>query len=582
MGSDFMFSLGSLKTLKPYLWPHKKWLIFSLLMAFPLSALRAGPIPLVKYLVDDILVKKDPDQLLLFPIAFVGLYLLNLFVRFFHFYSIRIAVVRTNQAVRERLNEHLISLSPDFFSEKRAGELISRVTADPMQLDQGIASINVLIREPITFIALFGYALYSNWKLTVLTLTIVPALGLIFGKSGEFVKSRIAEYQARNAENFSVVQETIGGIRVLQLFNLQNTRISKFNQQMNELTRLLLRISRIEELASPMIELVTSFAIALILYFGGRAVLRNEISSGDLLAFFASFGLMINPIRQLTDINSKLHSAAAAMDRINDFLSWTPKVRSPENAVGVNSIRRGIEFKNISFQYPDSPERKVLDQVSFNLPFGKTVALVGQSGSGKSSIVQLMTRMYDVTDGAILVDGQDLRTLDLKSWRDLVSVVSQDVFLFHDTIYENILMGKPGASREEVEIAAKRAYALEFINRLPQGFETPVGDRGVKLSGGERQRISIARAFLKNSPCLILDEATSNLDNESEKIVQQSLESLMEHRTTLVIAHRLTTIRNADLIVVLKQGRILESGTYSSLVEKGGEFQRLLAFTQTA
>ena len=577
-----MFSLGSLKTLKPYLWPHKKWLIFSLLMAFPLSALRAGPIPLVKYLVDDILVKKDPDQLLLFPIAFIGLYLLNLFVRFFHFYSIRIAVVRTNQAVRERLNEHLISLSPDFFSEKRAGELISRVTADPMQLDQGIASINVLIREPITFIALFGYALYSNWKLTVLTLTIVPALGLIFGKSGEFVKSRIAEYQARNAENFSVVQETIGGIRVLQLFNLQNTRISKFNQQMNELTRLLLRISRIEELASPMIELVTSFAIALILYFGGRAVLRNEISSGDLLAFFASFGLMINPIRQLTDINSKLHSAAAAMDRINDFLSWTPKVRSPENAVGVNSIRRGIEFKNISFQYPDSTDRKVLDQVSFVLPFGKTVALVGQSGSGKSSIVQLMTRMYDVTDGAILVDGQDLRTLDLKSWRDLVSVVSQDVFLFHDTIYENILMGKPGASREEVEIAAKRAYALEFINRLPQGFDTLVGDRGVKLSGGERQRISIARAFLKNSPCLILDEATSNLDNESEKIVQQSLESLMEHRTTLVIAHRLTTIRNADLIVVLKQGRILESGTYSSLVEKGGEFQRLLAFTQTA
>jgi len=551
-------------------------------MAFPLSALRAGPIPLVKYLVDDILVKKDPDQLLLFPIAFIGLYLLNLFVRFFHFYSIRIAVVRTNQAVRERLNEHLISLSPDFFSEKRAGELISRVTADPMQLDQGIASINVLIREPITFIALFGYALYSNWKLTVLTLTIVPALGLIFGKSGEFVKSRIAEYQARNAENFSVVQETIGGIRVLQLFNLQNTRISKFNQQMNELTRLLLRISRIEELASPMIELVTSFAIALILYFGGRAVLRNEISSGDLLAFFASFGLMINPIRQLTDINSKLHSAAAAMDRINDFLSWKPKVRSPENAVGVNSIRRGIEFKNISFQYPDSTERKVLDQVSFDLPFGKTVALVGQSGSGKSSIVQLMTRMYDVTDGAILVDGQDLRTLDLKSWRDLVSVVSQDVFLFHDTIYENILMGKPGASREEVEIAAKRAYALEFINRLPQGFDTLVGDRGVKLSGGERQRISIARAFLKNSPCLILDEATSNLDNESEKIVQQSLESLMEHRTTLVIAHRLTTIRNADLIVVLKQGRILESGTYSSLVEKGGEFQRLLAFTQTA
>ncbi|MBU6155039.1 MAG: ABC transporter ATP-binding protein/permease [Bdellovibrionales bacterium] len=577
-----MFSLGSLKSLKPYLWPHKKWLFVSLFMAIPLSALRSGPIPLVKYLVDDILVKKDPDKLLLFPLGFIGLYFLNLFVRFTHYYSVRIAVIRTNQAVREKLHQHLLSLSSDFFSEKKAGELISRVNADPIHLDQGISSINVLIREPITFLALFGYALYSNWKLTILTLTIVPALGFIFGKSGKFIKSRILEYHSKNAENFGIVQETIGGIRVLQLFNLQNSRISKFNKQMNQITRLLLRISRTEELASPLIELVTSFAIALILFFGGQAVLRGEMTSGDLLAFFASFGLMINPIRQLTDINSKLHAAAAAMDRINDFLSWTPKIRSPENALKTTAIREGIEFKEVSFHYPDAPERKVLDSVSFPLPLGTTVALVGQSGSGKSSVVQLLTRMYDVSSGEILVDGQDIRKLDLVSWRNLVSVVSQDVFLFHDSIYENILMGRPEATRDEVVAAAKKAYALDFIQRLPEGFDTLVGDRGVKLSGGERQRISIARAFLKNSPCLILDEATSNLDNESEKIVQQSLESLMEHRTTLMIAHRLSTIRNADQIIVLKQGKILETGTYSSLIKNGGEFQRLLAFTQNA
>jgi subfamily B ATP-binding cassette protein MsbA len=290
---------------------------------------------------------------------------------------------------------------------------------------------------------------------------------------------------------------------------------------------------------------------------------------------------MINPIRQLTDINSKLHAASAAMDRINDFLSWTPKVQTPVHPVPISGIRSGIEFKNVSFHYPDAPERKVLDQVGFSLPLGKTVALVGQSGSGKSSAVQLLTRMYDVTSGEILVDGQNLKTLDLESWRKTVSVVSQDVFLFHDSIYENILMGRPDATRAEVESAAKRAYALDFIHRLPEGFDTMVGDRGVKLSGGERQRISIARAFLKNSPCLILDEATSNLDNESEKIVQQSLEGLMEHRTTLIIAHRLSTIRNADQIIVLKQGKILETGTYASLVEKGGEFQRLLAFSQS-
>jgi subfamily B ATP-binding cassette protein MsbA len=576
-----MFSLGSLKTLKPYIWPNRNWIYFSLAMALPLSALRAGPIPLVKYLVDEILVKKDPGKLTLIPIAIIALYLLNLFVRFFHYYAIRVVVVRTNQAVRERLYSHLISLSSDYYSENKSGVLLSRITADPGQLDNGIASVNVLIREPITFLALFSYALYTNWKLTTLTLTIVPALGFVFGKSGSYMKRKIAEFQVHNGETYSSIQEAISGIRVIHLFNLESDRLKKFRAQLDHMTLLLLKISKIEEIAGPSIELVTSFAIAIILYFGGRSVLNGEMSSGDLLAFFAAFGMMVNPIRQLTDINSKIHSAAAAMERINEFLSWKPRITSPDKGVQLSSIQTGIEFKSVGFAYPDAGERKILNEVSFSLPLGKSVALVGQSGSGKSSIVQLLTRMYDVTEGGIQVDGNDLRSLDLKRWRDLVAVVSQDVFLFHDTIFENIRMGKPSASKEEVIEAAKRAHAHEFIQRLPEGFETIVGDRGVKLSGGERQRISIARAFLKNSPCLILDEATSNLDNESEKIVQESLERLMQNRTTLVIAHRLSTIRNADLIVVLKQGKILETGTYQSLVEKGGEFQRLLSFSQS-
>jgi ABC-type multidrug transport system fused ATPase/permease subunit len=348
---------------------------------------------------------------------------------------------------------------------------------------------------------------------------------------------------------------------------------------MNGITGLLLKISKMEEIAGPSIELVTSFAIALILYFGGQSVLKGEMSSGDLLAFFTAFGMMVNPIRQLTDINTKLHAAAAAMERINDFLSWKPAVHSPANAVRPTTIRTEIEFRNIDFHYPDSPERKVLKKVSFSMPVGKTTALVGQSGSGKSSIVQLITRMYDVTGGEILIDGHDLRTLDLKNLRNLIAVVSQDVFLFHDTIYQNILLGKPDASASEVMEAARKAHALEFIERLPQGFETRVGDRGMKLSGGERQRISIARAFLKDAPCLVLDEATSNLDNESEKIVQISLEKLMEHRTTLVIAHRLSTIRNADQIVVLREGSVIQTGTFESLAGSEGEFRRLLSYS---
>jgi subfamily B ATP-binding cassette protein MsbA len=575
-----MFSIRFLRALKPYLWPDKNWLLFSLAMAIPLSLLRTGPIPLVKILIDEVLLKKDTAKLIYVPFAIIGLYTINLFVRFLHYYSVRIAVVNTNRRVREKMYEHLIGLSADYFSEKRSGALLSRVTADPFHLDSGIASLNVLIREPVLFLVLFGYALYTNWRLTLLTLTIVPALGWVFSRSGKYIKSKIAEYQEWNGESYSSAQEAISGIRVIQLYNLTGSQFRKYSDQLATITRLLLRISKMEEIAGPVVELITSVSIALILYFGGKAVLEGEMTSGDLVGFFTAFGMMVNPIRSLSDINSKMNTASAAMERIEEFLSWKPRIRDRENAIRVSSIEHGVEFKSVGFNYPDSLERPVIDDVSFSLPLGSTVALVGQSGSGKSSIVQLLTRLYDVTSGSILIDGKDLRDLSLNSWRDQVAVVSQDVFLFHDTIFQNILMGRPGATAEEVREAARKAHALDFIQRLPKGFDTLVGDRGIKLSGGERQRISIARAFLKDSKCLILDEATSNLDNESEKIVQIALEELMENRTTLIIAHRLSTIRDADEILVLKAGRILERGTYDSLLARPGEFKRLVEFSR--
>lgn len=575
-----MFSIRFLRALKPYLWPDKNWLMFSLVMAIPLSLLRTGPIPLVKILIDEILLKKDTSKLIYVPFAIIGLYTINLFVRFLHYYSIRIAVVNTNRRVREKMYEHLIGLSADYFSEKRSGALLSRVTADPFQLDSGISSLNVLIREPVLFLVLFGYALYTNWRLTLLTLTIVPALGWVFSRSGKYIKGKIVEYQEWNGESYSSAQEAISGIRVIHLYNLAGSQVRKYSDQLGTITRLLLRISKMEEIAGPVVELITSVSIALILYYGGKAVLDGEMTSGDLVGFFTAFGMMVNPIRSLSDINSKMNTASASMERIQEFLSWQPRIRDRENAIRVSSIERGIEFNGVGFHYPDSPERPVITDVSFSLPLGSTVALVGQSGSGKSSIVQLITRLYDVSSGSILIDGNDLRDLALDSWRDQVAVVSQDVFLFHDTIFQNILMGRPGATAEEVREAARKAHALDFIQRLPKGFDTLVGDRGIKLSGGERQRISIARAFLKDSKCLILDEATSNLDNESEKIVQKALEELMENRTTLIIAHRLSTIRDADEILVLKEGRILERGTYESLLARPGEFKRLVEFSR--
>ena len=545
-------------------------------MAIPLAIVRAGPVPLIKYFFDDVLVHKDPSRLILVPLQVVGLYFINLFVRFLHYYSIRIVVVNVNQKIRERLYSHLIHLSSDFFSEKKAGVLLSRITADPANLDSGIASFNVLLREPMSFLALLIYTLYLNWKLTLLTFTIVPALGFVFGKTGKYIKAKIVRYQEQNGESYSTIQETISGIRIIHLFNLQNTSIHRFSNQLTEISKVLLKISKIEELASPMVEFVTSFAIALILYFGGRSVLKNHMTSGEFVAFFTAFGMMINPIRQLSDINTKLYSAAAAMERINEFFSWQPKVKNGRHPKGIHHIKQSIEVKDVVFAYPDTPERSVLKKVSFSIPVGKTIALVGQSGSGKSSLVQLLTRLYDVSSGSILIDGVSIQELKLEDWRNQVAVVSQDVFLFHDTIYQNILMGKPNATREQVMEAAKKAFAFDFIERLPNGFETLVGDRGLKLSGGERQRISIARAFLKNANCLILDEATSNLDNESEKIVQKTLESLMQNKTTLVIAHRLSTIQNADQIIVMREGEIAEQGTYASLMAiQDGEFYRL-------
>jgi subfamily B ATP-binding cassette protein MsbA len=570
-----MFSLNSLKSLVPYVKPYQKWLWFSLFMAIPLSLLRVAPLPLIKHFFDDALVNKSSQAVWIVPLEIVGLSVLNLGVRFLHYYSIRIVVVNVNQKIREKLYTHLVNLSADHFTEQKSGALLSRITADPMHLDNGIASINVLLREPITFVALFGYTLYTNWRLTLLTLTIVPALGFVFSFTGKYIKRKISDYQEQNGESFSTIQEAISGIRVVHLFNLQGSSIARFTGQMTDISKLLLKISKIEEFASPMVELITSIAIALILYYGGRTVLSGTMTSGALVAFFTAFGMMINPVRQIADINSKLHSAAAAMERINHFFSWESKIKEAPQAKSISKIQHGIQFRDVVFGYPDTPDRSVLKGVNFEIPIGKTVALVGQSGSGKSSIVQLLTRLYDVQRGDILIDGVSLRELKLFDWRNQVAVVSQDVFLFHDTIYNNILMGKPTAAREEVLEAARKAFAHDFILRLPEKFDTIVGDRGLKLSGGERQRISIARAFLKDANCLILDEATSNLDNESEKIVQKTLETLMENRTTLVIAHRLSTIQHADQIIVMREGEIIEQGHYEELMNKNGEFNRL-------
>lgn len=564
--------MKSLLRLKPFLRPYLGLILISALLAIPLSALRVAPAPLVKFFVDDLLVSKDLKKLYLFPVLFIGLGLINFVVRFFHYYLLRIVVARVNQQLKNRLYEHLMGLSADYFTTQSTGALMSRVASDPQYIDGGLSCINVLIREPITFLLLFGYAINLNWKLTLVTLMIFPPLAWVFSRTGKNLKRYIGRMNEENARLFSTLQESFTGIRVIKTFRLEKYVRRKFREKSDNFTRFLLKTAALEEASHPMVELLTNCAIAAAVFYGGRHVIVGKMTPGDLLAFFTSFAMMMNPIRMLNDVSIKLHAASAACQRIFEVFDWKSNLHEPQNPQAIRDFSHKISFEHVRFAYPDAPEREVLRDVSFELERGRVIALVGASGAGKSSLVSLLPRIFDVTQGAIKIDGHDIKELSLDDLRRLIAVVSQDVFLFNDSVEENIRCGKLSASAQEIKEAAKRAHALDFIETLPEGFNTVIGDRGQKLSGGERQRLSIARAFLRGSPILLLDEATSSLDTQSERIVQSALEELMQDRTTLIIAHRLSTVRKADQILVIKDGQIVESGRHEDLIRKGGEY----------
>jgi subfamily B ATP-binding cassette protein MsbA len=572
--------MNSLLKLKPYLRPHLWLILGSTALAIPLSAIRLGPAPVVRYMLDDILVRKNSSKLLLFPAAVIVLYALNFIVRFAHYYLLKIVIIRVNQKLKNNLFKHLLGLSADYFSAQSTGALISRTTADPIYIDAGLSCINVIIREPITLIFLFGYALKLNWRLTLITLIITPLLAWVFATTGRNLKRYISRSSEVNARLFSTLQESFTGIRIIKTFRLEKYVYKKFRERSDEYAHFLLKTSLLEEVSHPLVELLTAFALAPIIYYGGLQVLQGRMSPGDLFAFFTAFAMMMNPIRMMNDVNIKLHQASAACERIFEIFNWKSNLRESENSHRIHSIQDKIELQNVYFSYPDSPERPILKNISLTIPKGDIVAIVGASGAGKSSLVSLLPRIFDVTGGSIRIDQHDIRDLALDDLRGMIAVVSQDIFLFNDTLEQNIRCGRLSASIEEIREAARRAHILDFIEGLPQGFKTVIGDRGHKLSGGERQRLSIARAFLREAPILILDEATSSLDSTSERAVQSALDELMLNRTTLIIAHRLSTIRHADLILVLKEGEIVEKGHHEQLLRMGGEYAKFHEVSQ--
>jgi ATP-binding cassette, subfamily B, bacterial MsbA len=487
-------------------------------------------------------------------------------------------------AVMRRLRDEIytktLSLPIGFFTEERKGDLISRMTNDINEVELSImATLEVFFREPFAIMFTLAWMVYISPTLTLFLLVFLPVSGLIIGRIGKSLRKSSNIAQEQLGGMLGVIDETIVGMRVVKAFNAEKHQHLRFMQINNLIYRTRNSIAARRELASPFSETLGVLVVSIVLWYGGRLIFSNQsaLQASNFLFYIVLFTQIINPFKNLSTSFFNIQKGSAALDRIEELLMVDNTIKELPDAKPVKSFKHTIELRNVGFSYG---ERKILDNVNLTIEKGRTIALVGASGAGKSTLVDLVPRFHDVTSGSILIDGIDVKEYKLDDLRRLMGVVSQEPVLFNDTIYNNITLGTGGASKEQVEEAACIANAHNFIVNKPQGYDTTVGDRGGKLSGGERQRVTIARAVLKNPPILILDEATSSLDTESERIVQDAINSLMKNRTCIVIAHRLSTVRHADEIVVLEKGRIIERGTHTALMEKAGAYRKLVDMQQ--
>lgn len=498
----------------------------------------------------------------------VGFYYLGAFQAI----SIRNGVVKD---IREQIFSKILKLALPFFSEERKGDIISRITGDVTEVENSImSSLDMFLKNPIIIFVLLAFMLVMSPSLTLFIFLVLPFAGFIIGRVGKSLKKVSREGQDKMGQILTVVEETLGGLRIIKAFNAEKKMNARFYSELHDYKSIMNRLMRRRELAHPLSELLGTIVIIIIVWYGGTLILGNkgELSGTEFMAYIAIFYQIINPAKAFTTALYSIQKGLASMNRIDKILLADVTIPQAPDAKPVSTLKDSIEYRNVTFAYED---KVVLNNVSLTIPKGKTIALVGQSGSGKTTFVDLLPRFYDVNGGRILIDGVDLRDLKLHDLRDLMGNVNQEAILFNDSIFNNIAFGVENTSMPEVIAAAKVANAHDFIIETEHGYDTVIGDRGSKLSGGQRQRLSIARAILKNPPILILDEATSALDTESERLVQDALENLMKNRTSLVIAHRLSTVRNADLICVFHEGEIIERGTHDELIELDGRYKRL-------
>lgn len=484
---------------------------------------------------------------------------------------IRTGIVRD---IRNQLYRKITSLPIGFFSEERKGDIIARMSGDVQEIENSImSSLDMLFKNPILIIAYFATLLCISWQLTLFTILFVPVMGWIMGKVGRKLKRKSKEAQALWSDTMSQVEETLGGLRIIKAFCAEEKMNRRFDNTNSNYRNQILKVNTRQQMAHPMSEFLGTVMIIIVLWFGGILVLNQQVLSGPTFIYYlVILYSIINPLKDFSKAGYNIPKGLASMERVDKILLAESDIKEKENPQHISSFDHTIEFRHVSFRYG---EQWVLRDINLTIEKGKTIALVGQSGGGKSTMVDLIPRYYDVQEGEVLIDGINVKDLDIHDLRQLIGNVNQEAILFNDTFFNNISFGVDNATQEQVEEAARIANADEFIKASENGYDTNIGDRGGRLSGGQRQRVSIARAILKNPPILILDEATSALDTESERLVQDALERLMKTRTTVAIAHRLSTIKNADEICVLHEGQIVERGTHDELISKDGYYKKL-------